>query len=648
MNGKLWEELEEEKQTFSYILKHNILPYAGKIALFSIALFFAVFVIKKQVYDPLYSSYLYDKGYEQLENDNYKASDKLFNKASRIRPFKKQFYKYAEGYIAKREYDRAEQKYTAMLGPALSSEREKNRKDRQKGYFPTDKKGFLDYAALKTFYQGEYAESDRILTDFILQKGNKWDYDALLDKIDNYLNWGEFDRKQFDSAGYVLNDSLSKFGKKPELVFRKMAYYMHSGRIDDLEDKALKDISEGDSKSIDVRKYYSMLGEFRSYVENVKEKYADSYMISDFYRYMIDHDDVEGIEERLIAVSNQDKNLIEPHYQLSRYWKKMEKKDLERRALGTIETLLENNDTSSHIRENYPHSYNYAASQRNRIDILTNNRLGRFSYNDKEILEAQRYYKKAVDRFEKYSPLPGDTASYGHIYEDLGDIYYYNAGKYNDALKYFGKAYNTGYKNDNLDYKIGFINYKNRNYSKAAENFYDISLNARENEAALYAFANASFNYGVYSPAKAYYDRVIEKVEYWYNHEKFFDIERRSDQRQILEKLMQVYNNQGVTLFKLAEKNRNQEYYSKSLVYLSQSAELYDTLMRDPATMNKTLTKPLAQLNMKWILLNSGWKNMTYEKSVIPYSSDNMTLDSPVIYNSIDHDLYGKVNTSLK
>ncbi len=69
-----------------------------------------------------------------------------------------------------------------------------------------------------------------------------------------------------------------------------------------------------------------MLGEFRSYVENVKEKYADSYMITDFYRYMIDHDDVEGIEERLIAVSNQDKNLIEPHYQLSRYWNKMEKK----------------------------------------------------------------------------------------------------------------------------------------------------------------------------------------------------------------------------------------------------------------------------------------------------------------------------------
>ena len=644
---KTWEELEEEKQTFSYILKHQILPYAGKIALVSIVLFFTVFVIKKQVYDPLYSSYLYDKGYDQLENENYKASDRLFNKASRLKPFKKQFYRYAEAYIEKREYDRAEQKYITMLGRALSSEREKSRKEQQSGYFPTDKKGFLDYAALKTFYQGEYAKSDRILDDFILQKGNKWDYDALLDKIDNFLNWGEIERKQFDSAGYVLNDSLSKFGNKPELVFRKMAYYLHSGRIDSLEEKALSDIEKGDSKSIDVRKYYSMLGEFRAYIENIKPRYADSYMVSDFYRYLIDHDDIDGIEEKLIDVSNKDKKLIEPHYQLSRYWNRMEKKDLERRALSTIENLLKNFD-DSHMMNNYPHSYNYAALQRKRMDIFTNNRLGKFSYNDDEILEAQRYYKKAVDRFEKYSPLPGDTASYGHIYEDLGDIYYYNAGRYNDALKYFGKAYSTGYKNDNLDYKIGFINYKNRNYSKAAENFYDISLNARENEAALFAFANASFNYGVYSPAKAYYDRVIEKMEYWREHEKVFDLDRRKDQREILESLMQVYNNQGVTLFKLAEKNRNQEYYSKSLVYLSQSSELYDTLMRDPLTMNKTLTKPLAQLNMKWILLNSGWKNMNYERSVIPYSPDNMSLDSPVIYNSIAQDLYGRVNKNLK
>ena len=644
---KTWEELEEEKQTFPYILKHQILPYAGKIALISVALFFTVFVIKKQVYDPVYSNYLYDKGYEQLENENYKASDRLFNKASRLRPFKKQFYRYAEGYIEKREYGRAENKYITMLGRALSSERQKNRKEQETGYFPVDKKGFLDYAALKTFYQGEYAEGDRILNDFIILKGNKWDYEALINKIDNFLNWGELDRNQFDSAAYVLNDCLSKFGNKPELVFRKIAYYLHSGRIDQVEAKALSDIEKGDSKSIDVRKFYTLVGEFRNYVENIKEKHTDPYVAADFYKYLIDHDKSENVEERLIKISNQDKNLVEPHYQLSRYWNKMEKKELEIKALKTIEQLLKSRDMS-YIRDNYPHSYNYAAGQRNRIDIFTDNRLGRFSYDDDEILDAQRYFKKSVDKYEKYSPLPGETASYGHIYEDLGDIYYYNAGKYNEALKYFGKAYNTGYKNDNLDYKIGFINYKNRSYREAAEIFYDITLRERENSSALFAFANSSFNYGIYSPAKAYYDRVIEKMEYWKDHEKVFDLDRRKDQQEILEGLMQVYNNQGVTLFKLAEKNSNPEYYSKSLVYLSQSSELYDTLMRDPLTMNKTLTKPLAQLNMKWILLNSGWKTNPYAASVIPYSSDNMSLDSPVIYNSIDYDLFGKVNTNLK
>ncbi len=645
---KTWEELEEEKQTFSYILKHRILPYAGKAALFSVALFFIVFVLKKQVYDPLYSSYLYNKGYELLENGEYRDSDRVFAKASRIKPYKKQFYRYAEGYIEKREYGRAESKYITLLGAGLSSEREKARKEMEKGFFPTDKKGFLDYATLKTYYQGQYAKSDRILEDFILQKGNKWDYEALIDRLDNFLNWAEEEPEYFDSAEYILNDSLSKFGSKPELMFRKIAYYIRSGRIDELENAALRDIGLGKDRSIDINKYYGLVSEFNNYIKTIKEKYLDPFIATDFYRYMIDHDKIDGLEPELIRISNLDKNLPEPHFQLSRFWNRLEKNELELRALENIEKIFEKTD-NSYLREHYRHSYNYGISERKRLEIRTLNRIGQFRYNENEVLQAQKYFQRAVNKYEENRQILGNSSEYGSLYEDLGDIYYYKAGKYNEALIQFAKAYATGYRNDNLDYKIGFVNYKNRNYSKAAASFYDITLKERENESALLAFANASVNYGVYSPAKAYYDRVIEKIEYWKDHEKDFDLGRRRDQREILEKLMQVYNNQGVTLFKLAEKNRNQDYYSESLVFLSKSAELYDTLMRDPETMNKSLTKPLAQLNMKWILLNSGWKNRPggYEKSVIPYSSENMRLDAPVIYNIIDQDLYGRVSQTL-
>ena len=645
---KTWEELEEEKQTFSYILKHRILPYAGKAALFSVALFFIVFVLKKQVYDPLYSSYLYNKGYELLENGEYRDSDRVFAKASRIKPNKKQFYRYAEGYIEKREYGRAESKYITLLGAGLSSEREKPRKEMEKGFFPTDKKGFLDYATLKTYYQGQYAKSDRILEDFILQKGNKWDYEALIDRLDNFLNWAEEEPEYFDSAEYILNDSLSKFGSKPELMFRKIAYYIRSGRIDELENAALRDIGLGKDRSIDINKYYGLVSEFNNYIRTIKEKYLDPFIATDFYRYMIDHDKIDRLEPELIRISNLDKNLPEPHFQLSRFWNRLEKNELELRALENIEKIFEKTD-NSYLREHYRHSYNYGISERKRLEIRTLNRIGQFRYNENEVLQAQKYFQRAVNKYEENRQILGNSSEYGSLYEDLGDIYYYKAGKYNEALIQFAKAYATGYRNDNLDYKIGFVNYKNRNYSKAAASFYDITLKERENESALLAFANASVNYGVYSPAKAYYDRVIEKIEYWKDHEKDFDLGRRRDQREILEKLMQVYNNQGVTLFKLAEKNRNQDYYSESLVFLSKSAELYDTLMRDPETMNKSLTKPLAQLNMKWILLNSGWKNRPggYEKSVIPYSSENMRLDAPVIYNIIDQDLYGRVSQTL-
>ena len=646
---KTWEELEEEKQTFSYILKHRILPLCrkGRIIL-SRFIFYRICIEETRFMIRFIHHTCITKGMSCLKTGNTGTQTGCLQRQAESSHTKKQFYRYAEGYIEKREYGRAESKYITLLGAGLSSEREKARKEMEKGFFPTDKKGFLDYATLKTYYQGQYAKSDRILEDFILQKGNKWDYEALIDRLDNFLNWAEEEPEYFDSAEYILNDSLSKFGSKPELMFRKIAYYIRSGRIDELENAALRDIGLGKDRSIDINKYYGLVSEFNNYIKTIKEKYLDPFIATDFYRYMIDHDKIDGLEPELIRISNLDKNLPEPHFQLSRFWNRLEKNELELRALENIEKIFEKTD-NSYLREHYRHSYNYGISERKRLEIRTLNRIGQFRYNENEVLQAQKYFQRAVNKYEENRQILGNSSEYGSLYEDLGDIYYYKAGKYNEALIQFAKAYATGYRNDNLDYKIGFVNYKNRNYSKAAASFYDITLKERENESALLAFANASVNYGVYSPAKAYYDRVIEKIEYWKDHEKDFDLGRRRDQREILEKLMQVYNNQGVTLFKLAEKNRNQDYYSESLVFLSKSAELYDTLMRDPETMNKSLTKPLAQLNMKWILLNSGWKNRPggYEKSVIPYSSENMRLDAPVIYNIIDQDLYGRVSQTL-
>ena len=638
---KTWEELEREKATFAWLLKHRIIPYTARTLLFGFAALFLFFVINNFLWKPLYSTWLYNKGYGALLQQNYSESERFFIRASNVKPYRKQFYRYADTLVEKREYALAENKYIQMLGISLSSEREKPARDRTMGYFPGDKKGFLGYSKLKTFYQGDFSSSERIIDDYISLKGNKWDYEMLVRKADNYLNWAEIDSSKFDSAEYVINDSLSKFGAKPEFFFRRIALFTRSGKLDRIREHAYSFSPEEPDSVIEKRKYYGILGQFRGYVESIKEKHLDPYIATGFYRYLIDSGEVDELERSLVSVSNIDKQLVEPHYQLSRLWKFVGKHELERESLEIIENL--STDYSlDHIRDNYPHSYMHAMKERKNIIVFTLNRLGKFEYNDGSVLSAQNYYQQAISEYENSLDLLGQGPDYGVLYEDLGDIYYYSAGKFSEAYREYRKAESTGYRNDNLSYKIGFIHYWNKNYRDSAEKFYEISIRERDNESVLFAFANSSFHNGVFSPARAYYEQVVDKLEYWRDHQGLLELDRRRDQRLVLEKLMQVYNNLGVALYKLSERDRNTSYYSNALVYFTKSAELYDLLSRDPETLDRSMTRPLAQLNMRYALVNAG-RQAGPVTGVVTYSSENMEIDSPVIYNTIDQDMSGRV-----
>lgn len=650
---KTWEELEKEKGTLTYIIKYQIVPFVVRSLVFAFAALLLFFIGNNFVWKPIRSTYLYEKGYKALQADNYPVSEKLFIEASELRPSRKQFFRYAELYIEKREYNLAEKKYIQMIGPDLTSEKEKNKGGKIRGFFREDKKAFLDYAALKTFYQGEFENAERIIDDYLGLNKKKWDYEMLLSKIDNYLNWAVRDAEKYKDAEYTVNDSLFKFGKKPELYFRRIAVDLRSGKLSEKRKEAveasaaakaaaaLDEDKDEDVIPIENKQYFGLLGQYRGYIENIKDRYIDPYIAADFYRYLIDTGNIDGIERELIKLSNMDKQLSEPHYQLSRLWKIIDKPLLERNSLRIVENLT-GDDSLGHIREEYPHSYMYARKIRKDSEVEALNRLGYFEKNDGKILPAQKYYQRAISEYENNRDLLGVLPKYGKLYEDLGDIYYYNAGKYNEAFREYSKAEGTGYRDSNLSYKIGFIYYKNTNYAKASERFYDISLEKRDNESVLSAFANASYYNNLFSPAMAYYEQVVEKLEYWRDHQGFLELDSRRDQQLVLEKLMEVYNNLGVTLYRLSEKNRNSSYYSGALVYLTKSAELYDLLSRDPETLDRSLTKPLAQVNMRYAIINAGRKS-SYAATVIPYSSDNMQIEKPVIYNAIDQDIYGRI-----
>ena len=78
---------------------------------------------------------------------------------------------------------------------------------------------------------------------------------------------------------------------------------------------------------------------------------------------------------------------------------------------------------------------------------------------------------------------------------------------------------------------------------------------------------------------------------------------------------MKVYNNLGVTLKNLSDRNLDPDKNAKALVNLTFSSDHYDVLSRDPETMSRGMTKNLAFLNQKGILYpQSGFVLQPYNR----------------------------------
>jgi hypothetical protein len=74
--------------------------------------------------------------------------------------------------------------------------------------------------------------------------------------------------------------------------------------------------------------------------------------------------------------------------------------------------------------------------------------------------------------------------------------------------------------------------------------------------------------------------------------------EDRPDDRALLDTLVKVNNNLGVTMFRLAETTGDRKKRSEALVYLSTAAEIAGSLARSPDTVRRSEDRGLPSLNM--------------------------------------------------
>lgn len=537
---------EREKRTFAYALRENILPVATSVFLTLIVLGLFSFLTYRFIYSPLHAINLYKQGYNRLEANRYESANSYFEKAKKIWDMKPWYYKYADGFTEKRQFLLAEKKYDELLES-----------------FPGDRKGILDYARLESRYMANYEKADRLLK--VLLDRDMYDYDALLAQGDNYLEWAREDPSKYEKARFSYATILDRYGEKREVLFRMLKYFIRTNQYGESE-KLFLALEEDKNAKVDAKVYAELAG------------------------YFIDKNKLEHVSDILSRAMKSNLTLPDVHYQLSRYYGKIKEIGEEKKALNYTIKLLEGKESLS--------------PEYLKMLIASYDRLGELYYNEKEVITAERNFRNALKILERAvsRKILKPQKLFGNVYEHLGNISYYIDNDLDTALSMFSKARQNGLNSIELNYKVGYIRYMKGDYRNSLLEFAKVVTEFPNNWNSMYAMANTLYFREDYSASQGYYLQLLEQLEARRESIRYINIESNPKHRNLIEYLVRVYNNIGVTIYKLSQRTGDRKKFSQALVDLTRASEFYDVLTRNPVTMRRTLTKNLAYLNMNGIL----------------------------------------------
>jgi tetratricopeptide (TPR) repeat protein len=541
---------EEERRTFTYAFRENILPLVRVVLLSLLFLGLLGFLGYRYVYKPLYANHLYHQGYRQIAKERYRMANDSFDRATSTWPFKSWFYRYADAFTGQRQYQLAAEKYDQLL-------------DR----FPADRRGILDYSYLLTHHLAGYEKADALLEELLEE--NMRDRDALLAKGDNFLEWAEEDPSRYADARFAYASIIDYYGERDEVLLRMMRYFIRTDKL---------------QETVTLKAYLDS----RRKPDVETELYASTY--AELSGYWMDNNRYDQVQDMLFKAMDVKPDVPAIHYQLARYYRRVNDPGEEELALDTAIGLLERMQ---------PLDKKHLA-----MLIDAHNRRGETFWRREEYLLAEEHFQSSITMIEdaQRRRIFGLRKEFGLVYKNYGDIYYYVSHDLEPALDLYLKAANNRYADSDLDYKMGYIHYAADRYEEALLSFSKVVDEKPTNENALYALANSLYLRGYYSSAQGYYLRLLNLLEAREERIPLLQIYENPEHQALEEDIMKVYNNLGVTLKRLADRSRDPEKDSKALVNMTFSSERFDLLSRDPQTAERGLTRNLAYLNQRGVL----------------------------------------------
>ena len=554
-------EFEEEKKSFGYVFRKNILPILKVVVLGLVALGFLSFFGYRFVYRPLRAVSLYRQGHKEITQDRFDRGNEYFDRAVNTQIFWRWFYKYADTFREKRQYFLVQEKYEQIL--TLDAPRRKKRKPEftkptenyQKVHFVY---GEFEYSVMKN-----YEKAETLLLKYLdFKPGN---YEGLITLGDMYMEWAEEDRAKYEEARYSYALLIEKYGRKPELLFRMLKYFI---RLD---------------KETEVLR-------LKEYFDTSPKIKVDPAAYAELGGYLIDKRMLEDVRAVLFRAQSQSETLPDIYYQFARFFHITKDQADEEAALKLAVNLFQNKAPLT-VREMG-------------MLIDSHNRLGKNYYLRQRYIDAEEEFTQGIELYRDSvrGKFIGRSEKYGSLFSNLADIHYYISGDLRTALALYREARQNLYSPPELTYKIGYILYRDRDYDSALMEFYRAAGGFSSNRNLLFATANTLYLRDSHFSAQGYYNMVLDSLEKELSVTQYILLDERPDHYALIENLMKTYNNLGVTLFALSAKSEEAGKFGEALYYLTKSSEFYDRLSRDPETLERSETINLAFLNTRALL----------------------------------------------
>ncbi|OJF76773.1 MAG: hypothetical protein BKP49_05470 [Treponema sp. CETP13] len=584
------EEYNEYKKSLEYQLKNRIIP--GAIAGFAITgLCIILFLLgNKFIYKPIRSEVIYNQGYTLIENAEYEQSILKFNEAVSIKPKRRWFFKYAQAYSNSKQYVRSADIYERLLRR-----------------FNYNKEAGLEYARMELDKLQNYEKADYIVRNYVLDYHIN-DSDARLLLGDINLEWGDFSAdateksQHYEEARLQYASLIDEYGQTDLYLSRMLRYFI---RTDNLREVLpLKDFFTKRKKiPLEPNDMVDLGG----------------YLLSKLFGYLSPADEylreyITGIRSLLESAIKADPTIPEAHYNLGIYFEHDFKMDSALTSFQNALTMFEKKEKRSFSRI--------------LKNIDTYRRVGEIYTKKEEYLSAEQMYDSGISMYENEHTAnqlePNEDI--GKLYSDLADIDYFISGNYSVALANYKNAITNSYDIPSIRYKIGYIQYLNKNYKEALGSFIKTSETEHDDRNLLMAMGNVLALRDDDYASSGYYEQLIEILDKKMALEEVLLPQVNSDQAELVSEYMKASNNLAVVQSRLAERNGDSSLRAKAMIQFSESARAWDALTRNQETMIRLDTGNLAIQNSKYMnMTNSEYKPAIYTE--IPF----VLADEPVL-----------------